>query len=171
MDAGWATWNAQEGAGGAVSTPSHQSRGACMLSKGFWVLFPRNLGTRNALGIGGRPMQASVPELTSGVAPARAEAPAAPEAGPGMCGGGGGTGRGLGGHSSTNQMSSWLRLGLPAHCVLSPQPAGGSGVGGLCVCHSFCRRWDSGLERVLSEVSPPVQGTQDSNLGLPDSAA
>ena len=42
-------------------------------------------------------MQASVLELTSGVAPARAEAPEAPEAGPGVCGGGGGTGRGLGG--------------------------------------------------------------------------
>lgn len=97
MDAGWATWNAQEGAGGAVSTPSHQSRGACMLRKGFWVLFPRNLRTRNALGTGGRPMQASVPELTWGVAPARAEAPEAPEAGPGVCGGGGGTRRGLGG--------------------------------------------------------------------------
>ena len=78
-------------------------------------------------------MQASVPELTSGVAPARAEAPEAPEAGPGVCGGGRGTGRGLGGHSSTNQMSSWLLLGLPAHCVLSPQPAGGGGGGGV-VC-------------------------------------
>lgn len=50
-----------------------------------------------------------------------------------------------GGHSSTNQMPSWLRLGLPAHCVLSPQPAGRGGGGGVG-CASATHSVDDGTQ-------------------------
>ena len=68
-------------------------------------------------------MQASVPELTSGVAPARAEAPEAPEAGPGVCGGGGGTGRGLGGAFLYQPDVQLASAGPP--CALRSIPAAG----------------------------------------------
>lgn len=130
--------------------------------QGIWVLLPRNLRTRNALGAGGRPMQASVPEPTQGVAPAGAETP---EARRGVCGGGGGTGRGLGGIPLLTRCPAGSGPASPCavFCPRSPLAAG-------CICHSHFTDAETQVWNRRFEVTPPVHGSQDSNLGLPDSA-
>lgn len=87
-------------------------------------------------------MQASVPEPTQGAAPAGAETL---EARRGVCGGGGGTGRGLGGIPLLTRCpaSSGLASPCAAFCPRSPLAQG------VYLPLSFYRRRDSGLEQAV----------------------
>lgn len=102
--------------------------GSVPAAQGIWVLFPRNLTTRSALGAGGRPVQ-----------PAGAEIP---EARRGVCGGGGGAGRGLGGVPLLTRRPA--ALAWPPR-VLRSVPAARWQRAHL----SLYRRRGSGLERVI----------------------